>query len=346
MAAVAAFAMSFAATTAVVAAPASAEPVGIVVNARMTSSAGQVDAGDEVSVEVTLANVGSTAQRVLLDEVVGDLLDDARLSDLPRSSDPSVTVARLGHDRFALTGRLGRGERVTIGYSVVVLPSAERGDGILGRAAVPADDVVECDSVAAPSEVGALGRCSAIVLPGAHRASAASSVGEVHVADGVAPATAGAAEAAGVLAASGAEPTVEVEALIESRPFTAATSAGVVAAALVALAGFVVAVRLRRVRTARWPRSGHGSTGRATWSVEPARSTRPSPRAERARSSSTVHSPWGVPSSAVSSPAEPPVDRAGPSVERRDPAPVVGSRRERRLADQRLAERGLTLPVA
>lgn len=301
------------------------EPNGFVVSARITSAADPVRSGDRVTVELTLANEGESAHRVLLDEVIGDVLDDATLVGSPRSSGADVTVMRLGYDRIALMGWLESGEQTTLAYDVEVRPAAERGDGVLARAVVRADEASACgEHASAPPAATGVGSCAALVIPGAMVPAPASTTDASAAED--ASALADPAGAGGALAASGSAAGDDLGSLVASRPVEVLVAALVVAAVLIAGAVLVSLVRRSRRRGPQRPRPDLRPVDRGM-SGSP---RRPATVAETARR--------------IDSPELTIVARTTPE---RPPAPPhFDSRRERRLAERRLAERGLALPVA
>jgi hypothetical protein len=156
------------------AAAASPDESGVEVSARMTASSDQPTAGDTVVVDLTLTNTGPSSERVLLDEVVTGVLDDARMEVAAEASSSSVTVIRLGHDRLALSGYLDPGQVVTVGYTVVIRPDAERATSAEDRAAVSTEE-----SLAASARSSSSSDASGVSAAGDDGASVDAVVGPI-----------------------------------------------------------------------------------------------------------------------------------------------------------------------
>ncbi len=92
----------------------------------------QLTAGQQVTYTMTIDNSAGTTEApvpYLIDDMSG-LIDDmtASMSTLNISS-PTVTVApEAGNSRFAVTGSVPAGERVTVTYRATVKPDGQRGD--------------------------------------------------------------------------------------------------------------------------------------------------------------------------------------------------------------------------
>jgi hypothetical protein len=352
--AVAALAMLTAVAPPLVAvAPASAAPVagaiapeagiddaGLSVSAAMTVGSDDPRAGDEVTVEITLTNTGLRALPVSVDEVFGDVVDDAVLQAGPRSSDPELILLRLGHDRVAIMGELGAGERATVGYSVVVGPVDDRGDGVLRRVLVPADADVTCDDGAAasesvPSESAVLGACTESALVDGPRPSAASSERVAGVAGtGAAGGTPGSGAVEGTVTADGAPAADGEGSVAGSQPLVLVAAT---ALSLLLLCVALAVALIRRSRASRVSRRRASSRRASTRRVPAIRV--PAVRVTPVRMTTAATSAAPARRAAPIDPGR----RAAPAAVA---APHFDSRRERRLAERRLVERGLALPVA
>ncbi|RUR03412.1 hypothetical protein [Labedella endophytica] len=309
------------------AAAASPDESGVEVSVRMTASSDQPTAGDTVVVDLTLTNTGPSSERVLVDEVVTGVLDDARMEVAAEASSSSVTVIRLGHDRLALSGYLDPGQVVTVGYTVVIRPDAERGDGVLSRVALAADVARSCADDEATDTGSGLGDCTAIVLAGAPVESAGSTSAEDRAAVSAEESLAASARSSSSSDASGVSAAgddgASVDAAVGPIPTALVVPLSVVLAALLAISALLVVVH----------------------------------RARRRRSRRVLSEPVVLPTRPVSDRSRPvvPVQPARATSDHALPVRVIrplppavhfDSRRERRLAERRLAERGLALPVA
>ncbi|WP_261165378.1 DUF11 domain-containing protein [Microbacterium sp. Marseille-Q6965] len=92
--------------------------------------------GRQVTYTLTFENVSTNAEAAdaeidYTDHLV-DVLDDATVTDEPRSSDASVTAVREG-DTIRVTGAVSSGETVTVVYTVTVKSYDEQGDHHLGN---------------------------------------------------------------------------------------------------------------------------------------------------------------------------------------------------------------------
>ncbi len=94
-------------------------------------SGSTVTPGQSVGYTLRFSNTGTAPGAVAVDDVIGELLDDAILTSTPVSSDPALTVSDLADGRFTVSGRLPSGRTVTVGYEVQVKPDSRRGDHVL-----------------------------------------------------------------------------------------------------------------------------------------------------------------------------------------------------------------------
>ena len=338
---------------AVAAAPTTVAPVaesapdggGLSVSAAMTVGAGPSRAGDEVTVQIVLTNTGTGSLPVAVDEVFGDVLDDAVLRNDPRSSDPELLLMRLGYDRLAIMGELGAGERATVEYTVVVGPVDDRGDGVLRRVLVPADEAATCGDGVLPSESAVLGSCTGIAAVDGPKMSVTSSERAERVADaGASGGTADGGASAGAITANGAAPAAEEDSVAGSHTLVLIAAA---ALSLLLLGAALVVALIRRSRAARPAVRRASARPAAPVRVPvvgvPVVGVAPVPvasvRVPPVRGSGEEPSPASAPRAASIGHGR----RVAPPVMT---APHFDSRRERRLAERRLVERGLALPVA
>ncbi|MCP2638277.1 GEVED domain-containing protein [Microbacterium sp. HD4P20] len=116
------------------------------------ASGGTVQPGQQVTYTLHFENIGEADVAVDKDDVLTAVLDDATITSMPNSSDPSLAVSPLNGDRFTVAGTLAPGQLVTVTYTVMVNPDGQRGDDRLGNVLVPVGEVPPEECVPADGE--------------------------------------------------------------------------------------------------------------------------------------------------------------------------------------------------
>ena len=87
-------------------------------------SGSDVAAGDEITYTLTWTNDGKAAGVVDSTDDLTDVLDDARITDGPTSSDAAVMVG-VSNDKFRVKGPIAADGEVTVSYTVTVRADGE-----------------------------------------------------------------------------------------------------------------------------------------------------------------------------------------------------------------------------
>lgn len=326
-----------------VAAPsvAAATPMGegpVLVHAHVESPVSPPVTGTVVTVEIDLVNTSTVTQRIHLDEVVSGMLDDARVTESADSSDRAISVTRIAHDRLALAGHLDPGATATLTYAVTIDDASRGGDGVLERVVVPADEEPSTCVGADPSSAEGIGVCTSLDVPSIRPAgttatdeASTESERDVTVDQGV---SSGALATSGVGGTTGDGPSSDM-----------IWAAAIVGSALVAGALGAVVARSRRGRVTM-----HASmtVDRGIVPVRPRAARPPAEAVPPVSTSSSVDGLATVPTilTVHEKAASGRHGASGPIDSRTRLEPYFDSRRERRLVERRLEERGLALPVA
>ena len=104
-----------------------------------------VAAGDEVTYTLTFTNAGEAIGSVDYTDVLSGVLDDAKITGKPTSSDSSLEVA-LDGSKLRVTGTITPAAAITVVYTVTVKPDAAQGDSVLRNVVVVTGDDPVCDA--------------------------------------------------------------------------------------------------------------------------------------------------------------------------------------------------------
>ncbi len=97
------------------------------------ASGSTVQPGQKVTYTLHFTNTGEAAVAVNRDDVLTQVLDDAKVVSQPKSSDSALAASKVADGRFNVNGSLKPGETVTVSYIVQVLADGKRGDDQLGN---------------------------------------------------------------------------------------------------------------------------------------------------------------------------------------------------------------------
>ncbi|MCW2289024.1 putative repeat protein (TIGR01451 family)/fimbrial isopeptide formation D2 family protein [Leucobacter luti] len=104
------------------------------------SSTDTVEAGTVLTYTITAKNTGTAKGNVSREDVLTDVLDDAKLSAAPESDVESVTVSKVKDGRFSLGGTLAAGKTAKVTYKVTVNEETARGNNTINNFIVPAGE--------------------------------------------------------------------------------------------------------------------------------------------------------------------------------------------------------------
>lgn len=97
-------------------------------NKTVQASSNPVSVGTILNYTITIQNTGAATAAVSRDDVLTDVLDDAKVAIQPKSNAKSVSVTPISDDKFSIGGTLAAGATATVTYSVTVNDEGERGN--------------------------------------------------------------------------------------------------------------------------------------------------------------------------------------------------------------------------
>jgi len=111
-----------------------------------------VGPGTVLTYTVEITSTGAATVPVSRQDVLTDVLDDARVQTQPNSDTASVTVTEIDPDRFTIGGELAGGQVATVTYQVVVNDLAARGNNSAANFLVPPGQAPPAECVEGSTE--------------------------------------------------------------------------------------------------------------------------------------------------------------------------------------------------
>jgi uncharacterized repeat protein (TIGR01451 family)/fimbrial isopeptide formation D2 family protein len=96
-------------------------------------SSASIRPGQELTYTLTFENIGAASGTVDRVDDLTHVLDDADVTAAPTASDATLSVSEIADARFAVTGELEAGQKVTVTYTVTVKAVDQLGDGQLAN---------------------------------------------------------------------------------------------------------------------------------------------------------------------------------------------------------------------
>lgn len=115
-------------------------PIGKLLTGKAVSAdTDPIDVGTVLTYTLTFDNQGEGPVAVDHSDHLGDVLDDATMTELPAASDEALTVSDVVEEVFQVTGTLEAGQTATVTYQVTVNEEGERGNNSANNFLVEGD---------------------------------------------------------------------------------------------------------------------------------------------------------------------------------------------------------------